>query len=241
MHFAKSKLLNLAVFKHSLKLDGGSQLPIKPFKDTIKNALSQLKVNQNQGISAAELVRKYTWMIDELTVIAWQHFYQHFGNSVDCELVAVGGYGRGELHPFSDVDLLVLLKNDDYEQAKELIENFLRFMWDIGLEIGHSVRSSKDCVKEARGDITIMTNLLEARHLAGNESLFKSVNEKIRGPRTWAPNKFFDGKFEEQEQRHAQYQGTAYSLEPNLKESPCLLYTSPSPRDQRGSRMPSSA
>ena len=220
MHFAKSKLLNLAVFKHSLKLDGGSQLPIKPFKDTIKNALSQLKVNQNQGISAAELVRKYTWMIDELTVIAWQHFYQHFGNSVDCELVAVGGYGRGELHPFSDVDLLVLLKNDDYEQAKELIENFLRFMWDIGLEIGHSVRSSKDCVKEARGDITIMTNLLEARHLAGNESLFKSVNEKIRGPRTWAPNKFFDGKFEEQEQRHAQYQGTAYSLEPNLKESP---------------------
>ena len=157
MHFAKSKLLNPAVFKHSLDLDGKTQLPIKPFKNTIKHALKQLKEHQNEGISAAELVKTYTWMIDELVVIAWQHHIQQFGNSINIELLAVGGYGRGELHPYSDVDLLLLLKNDDYDKAKELIENFLRFMWDIGLEIGHSVRSSKDCVKEARGDITIMT------------------------------------------------------------------------------------
>ena len=220
MHFAKSKLLNLAVFKHSLDLSNTEQLPIKPFKESIKNALNQLKTNQNQGISAAELVTKYTWFIDQLVIIAWEHYSQQFGDTINAELMAVGGYGRGELHPYSDVDLLILLKKDNYDQAQDLVENFLRFMWDIGLEIGHSVRSSKDCIKEARGDITIMTNMLEARHLCGNKELFKSVNDKIRGPRTWSPDKFFNGKFEEQEQRHAQYQGTAYSLEPNLKESP---------------------
>lgn len=221
MHFAKSKLLNPAVFKHSLALNADGSLPIKPFKDTIKGALAQLKINQNQGgVPASELVRKYTWMIDQLTLIAWNHHITQFGQSLDIELVAVGGYGRGELHPFSDVDLLILLKSDDYEQAKELIENFLRFMWDIGLEIGHSVRSIKDCIKEARGDITIMTNLLEARHLAGNGLLFNAVNEKIRSSKVWSPEKFFAGKYGEQEQRQEQYQGTAYSLEPNLKESP---------------------
>jgi len=220
MHFAKSKLLNVAVFKHSLALNDGDSLPIQPFKKTIKDALTQLKDHQNQGTSAAELVHKYTWMIDQLTILAWQHHVTQFGESIDAQLLAVGGYGRGELHPFSDVDLLILLDSDNYDDAKELVENFLRFMWDIGLEIGHSVRSIKDCVKEARGDITIMTNLLEARHLDGNEGLFKKVDKKIRNNRTWAPEKFFAGKYGEQEQRQEQYQGTAYSLEPNIKESP---------------------
>ena len=220
MHFAKNKLLNLAVFKHSLTVNADGSLPIAPFKQTIKSALEQLKTNQNQGISASELIRKYTWMIDQLTIIAWQHHIKEFGAEIEAELLAVGGYGRGELHPYSDVDLLILLKSETYDQAKPLIENFLRFMWDIGLEIGHSVRSVKDCIKEARGDITIMTNLLEARHLGGSERLFSRVDKKIRSSRSWSPDKFFSGKYEEQEQRHEQYQGTAYSLEPNIKESP---------------------
>jgi len=220
MHFAKSKLLKPALFKHALVINKDGSLPIQPFKKAIKDALEQLKSNQNQGVSAADLVDKYTWMIDQLTTIAWQHHVESFGKDIDAELVAVGGYGRGELHPYSDVDLLILLKKENYDSAQNLIENFLRFMWDIGLEIGHSVRSVKDCIKEARGDITIMTNLLEARHLDGNQSLLTSVDEKIRGPRTWAPDKFFAGKYGEQEQRQEQYQGTAYSLEPNIKESP---------------------
>jgi len=160
MHFAKSKLLNVAAFKHSLDLGSSDQLPIKPFKSTIKNALSQLKSNQNQGISAAELVSKYTWLIDQLVIIAWEHYLQQFGQSIDAELVGVGGYGRGELHPHSDVDLLILLKKDNYEQAKELIENFIRFMWDIGLDIGHSVRSCKDCISEARANFLSKKNVM---------------------------------------------------------------------------------
>ena len=218
MHFAKSKLLNPAVFKHSL--GEAKQLPIKPFKEAIKQGLSQLKEHQNEGISAADLISTYTWMIDQLVIIAWQHHQQQFDIQCDIELIAVGGYGRGELHPYSDVDLLILLRNNDYDAAKELVENFLRFLWDIGLEIGHSVRSIKDCVKEARADITVMTNLMEARHLAGVKELFETLDEKIRVNRIWSPDKFFNGKNEEQEQRHKQYQDTAYSLEPNLKESP---------------------
>ena len=222
MNFAKSKLLNPALFRNSLK--DAKQLPIAPFKAAIKNALVQLKEHQNDGASAALLLERYTWMIDELVTIVWnfhlqQHQTEHL-TSINVELLAVGGYGRGELHPFSDVDLLILLAEDEYEEAKEFVESFLRFLWDIGLEIGHSMRSVKDCVKEAKADITIMTNLLEARHLVGNKTLFEGVDQKIRAPRCWSPEKFFNGKVDEQVQRHAQYQDTAYSLEPNLKESP---------------------
>ncbi|MFT5572167.1 MAG: [protein-PII] uridylyltransferase [Cryomorphaceae bacterium] len=218
MHFTKSKLLNPSIFKH--QLGDALELPIKPFKQAIKNALEQLKAHQNTGTSAADLVGKYTWMIDQLVVIAWNHHQQHLYPDLDIELVAVGGYGRRELHPYSDVDLLILLPGDDYDAAQEMIESFLRFLWDIGLEIGHSVRSIKDCLKEARADLTIMTNLLEARHLAGDESLFVTLDSKLRGGRIWSPDKFFNGKYEEQLKRHAQYQDTAYSLEPNLKDSP---------------------
>ena len=218
MHFAKSKLLNPTLFKKSL--GDTSVLAIKPFKDVIKHGLAQLKEHQNNGVSAADLIEKYTWMIDKLVIIAWDHHCKHFSFDGEAELLAVGGYGRAELHPHSDVDLLILLADERYDEAKDLVENFLRFLWDIGLEIGHSVRSLKDCVKEAKADLTITTNLLEARHLAGAKTLFQELDEKVRAPRTWSPEKFFNGKVEEQDQRHAQYQDTAYSLEPNLKESP---------------------
>jgi len=222
VRLAQSKLLNVSVFKYQLEQDinKAGELPIAPFKETIKNALEQLRINQNQGVSAAELVTKYTWMIDELVVIAWEHYTADKGDDISAELLAVGGYGRGELHPFSDVDLLILLKENQYEEIKPYIEPFLRFLWDIGLEVGHSVRSSKDCIKEARSDITIMTNLMEGRHLDGDSDLFKTLDEKLRNGRIWSPDRFFSNKFEEQRQRHRQYQEYTYSLEPNIKENP---------------------
>lgn len=219
MHFAKSKLLNPAIFKHQLSNLSNSDLPIKPFKDKIRFALEHLQEHQNAGVSSADMIKNFTWMIDELVKIVWEH-YQPLAEQQTLALVAVGGYGRGELHPKSDVDLLILLGRSDYETAAEFIENFIRFLWDIGLEIGHSVRSIKDCVREARSDITIMTNLLEARHLSGQADLLSEVDGKIRGARIWSPNVFFNGKLEEQRARHRQYQDTAYSLEPNIKESP---------------------
>lgn len=218
MHFAKSRLFNRATFRHSIK--GAEVLPIAPFKSAIKKALIVLEEQQVQGASSSDLVGHYTWMIDQLLSIIWNHQRKTLNERVSIELVAVGGYGRAELHPYSDVDLLILLAKDQYDEAKEFVESFLRFLWDIGLDIGHSVRSIRDCVKEARGDVTIMTNLLEARHLAGDKGLFETLDDKIRAPRMWAPDKFYAAKKLEQEKRHAQYQDTAYSLEPNLKESP---------------------
>ncbi len=224
MRLAKSKLLNVGVFKSEIEkhLSEDKDLPLAPFKQTIKNALELLRSSQNQGVSAQELVEKYTWMIDQLVVIAWQHYTTDTDkeHDISVELLAVGGYGRAELHPFSDVDLLILLKDNLYDEIKATLEPFLRFLWDIGLEVGHSVRSSKDCLKEARGDITIMTNLLEARHLSGDQELFVSLNDKLRNGRVWSPDRFFNSKFEEQRLRHNQYKGYTYSLEPNIKESP---------------------
>ncbi|MEM7358704.1 MAG: [protein-PII] uridylyltransferase [Pseudomonadota bacterium] len=217
MHFAKSKLLNPAVFRLSLEK---SKSPIQLFKQTIKNALEQLKQYQLEGTSAAESVEKYTWMIDELLCIAWQRHCQALKDEIDIELIAVGGYGRSELHPYSDVDLLILLRDNHYDEAAACIEEFLRFLWDIGLDIGHSVRSLKDCLKEARGDITTMTNLMEARHLDGDPSLLKNLDEKLRSGRIWPADKYYVEKLQEQQNRHAQFQDTAYSLEPNIKESP---------------------
>lgn len=214
MHLPKSKLLRSAPLRQALAT-GEQTIPV--FKAAIKNAHEQLNQVQAQGISAAQLVEKYTWVIDKLVVMAWKHFCK---NEEAAALVAVGGYGRYELHPHSDVDLLVLLKKDNYQELQPAIEPFLRFLWDVGLEIGHSVRSIRDCIKEARSDVTTMTNLLESRHLSGNEDLVDQLDDKLRGGRLWSSDKFYAAKFAEQEERHAAHQDTAYSLEPNIKESP---------------------
>ncbi len=222
MHFAKSKILNVSAFKarvqNSLQANG---IPtIEPFKSALKAALGQLQLHQNQGISAAELINKFTWAVDRLVIESWKTHTKAFDCADALELLAVGGYGRGELHPYSDVDLLLLRDEKTDENVDQCIEHFLRFLWDIGMDVGHSVRTIKDCSKEARADVTVMTNLLEARSLFGGDQRFKLVDEQIRKGRIWPSDKFFNAKVEEQEGRHTQHQGSAYSLEPNIKDSP---------------------
>src|SRR5204862_3067730 len=133
-------------------------------------------------------------------------------------LVATGGYGRGELYPCSDIDLLVLLAADPTEVEQAALERLIGTMWDIGLEIGHSVRTVPGCVEAAAGDVTIATTLLEARHLAGSKALFHKLERELATRRDAAA--FFRTKKLEQEQRHAKHQDSAYALEPNLKEAP---------------------
>ncbi|MEO0369773.1 MAG: nucleotidyltransferase domain-containing protein, partial [Pseudomonadota bacterium] len=222
MHFAKSKILNVASFKQQVSdsTDDDGLPSIEPFKQALKHAHLQLTLNQNQGVSAADLIEKFTWMIDQLVIESWHKHTHAFDTQQELELVAVGGYGRGELHPHSDVDLLLLTEKVDQPQVTECLEHFLRFLWDIGLDVGHSVRSVKDCIKEAKADVTIMTNLLEGRQLAGDAGLFEQVDVGIRVNKIWPAEKFFAAKVAEQEQRHSQQQDSAYSLEPNLKDSP---------------------
>src|SRR5690606_26776370 len=127
------------------------------------DALLQQRFVANEPIEA--LVRDRARIIDDVIVTCWRHFARRIAGVAD--LVAVGGYGRGELHPQPDIDLLVLLDDASNRATDEPISRFLTYLWDIGLEVGHSVRSLEDCETQARGDVTILTALMETRLLDG--------------------------------------------------------------------------
>jgi [protein-PII] uridylyltransferase len=133
-------------------------------------------------------------------------------------LVAVGGYGRRELFPYSDIDIMLLLDREPGSDEKGKLEALVGLFWDIGLDIGHSVRTIEACVDAARGDITVQTTLLEARLICGNRTLFDHLVSTMRA--TLDSPAFFEAKRLEQEHRHAKHQDTPYALEPNLKEAP---------------------
>ena len=117
--------------------------------------------------------------------------------------MAVGGYGRGELHPCSDIDIMVLLPKSDSADWQPDIERFLTFLWDIGLEVGHSVRSIDDCQRESLADIGVATTLFEARLLAGPEPLFAGMRRALAPDRLWSSQDFFEAKVKEQAERHS--------------------------------------
>ncbi len=133
-------------------------------------------------------------------------------------LVAVGGYGRKELFPWSDIDLLILLADAPDEATTAAIEKLVGLLWDIGLEVGHSVRTLDECLSEAGRDLTVQTNLLESRRLTGNGRLYREF--RARFMTSMDARQFFEGKLAEQEQRHARYNDSTAQLEPNIKESP---------------------
>ncbi len=133
-------------------------------------------------------------------------------------LVAVGGYGRGEMYPQSDVDVLILLGDDLPESELARLEPLIGLFWDVGLPIGHSVRRLGECLKESAGDITIQTNLMEARLVAGHPALFQQMQEGLEA--NLKPAEFYQAKALEQKARHGRHADVALLLEPNLKESP---------------------
>ncbi len=133
-------------------------------------------------------------------------------------LAAVGGYGRGELFPGSDVDVLMLIPSEPTTGQQAKLESWVQACWDAGLEIGHSVRTIEACLAEADADITVETNLLEARFLWGSSTLFDDFGRRFLA--RFDAQRFFDGKMAEQKARHARFDDSAYKLEPNLKDSP---------------------
>ena len=133
-------------------------------------------------------------------------------------LLAVGGYGRGELYPYSDVDVLVLLAEPETEPVREAVGAFITACWDVGLEIGSSVRTVEDCVREAQADVTVQTALLESRLLTGPRKLYQAFSRDTAA--ALDPAAFYRAKQLEMRQRHVKYEDTPYSLEPNCKESP---------------------
>lgn len=187
------------------------------FRQALAEANERLKAEFLAGTPVEELVAARAALLDHLLTRA---FHLHFSNFGNLALVAVGGYGRGELHPYSDIDVLVLVDEDALTVLREPLERFVLFLWDLGLEIGHSVRTVEECVQEATKDITVATNLMESRLLAGAERLHHAMREATGPERLWPSREFFEAKWQEQIERHRKFHDTAYNLEPNVKEGP---------------------
>ena len=197
----------------------GDMTAVGPFREALRQAGDKLSERFKRNEPIEDLVRARAFdIIDQIILSAWRHFAEELLTRVD--LVAVGGYGRGELHPQSDIDLLVLLDTRIENNADESIGRFLTFLWDIGLEVGHSVRTLDDCEAQARGDVTVLTTLMETRLLDGPGLLFAELPTRIGTGQMWPSADFFHAKVEEQIARHGRYHDTAYNLEPNVKGSP---------------------
>jgi [protein-PII] uridylyltransferase len=189
-------------------------LPTERHRAALAAARQELKEKYPRAPNPAGLLRAHTRLVDRTVRQLWREF----SLPRSAALVATGGYGRGELFPCSDVDLLVLLPGALAPAVRERLESLIGTFWDIGLDIGHSVRTVAECAEAAANDVTVCTTLLEARLLAGSRRLFGRLTETIAAG--LHPASFFEAKKLEQEQRHAKHQDTAYALEPNLKEAP---------------------
>jgi [protein-PII] uridylyltransferase len=155
--------------------------------------------------------------VDRIVVAAWT---RSFSGAPGLALVATGGYGRGELFPYSDVDLLVLAEAESQRDQREAIERWFALLWDIGLAPGHAVRSVAQCVEAARADVTVATAILEARPLVGDSAALTRLLVAMRVPDLWPAEQFLEAKRAEWRSRHLRFNDTAYSLEPNIKDGP---------------------
>ena len=191
---------------------------IRLFRQALEAGDRELQQRFSADEPVEQLVRDRARLIDIALVRAWR---MHLGEAHErLALVAVGGYGRGELHPCSDIDVMVLEPDGDGAHWRDRVAAFLAFLWDIGLEVGSSVRTVNDCVREAEADVTVVTTLMESRLLDGPPALFESMQAATGPDRLWPTRDFFEAKLAEQVARHHRYHDTAQNLEPNLKGSP---------------------
>ena len=199
-----------------LRADAGK--PVLAFRNTLTWGRERLSGLFHEGTPADSLVHARAHLVDEVLCEAWQQFLPEPATGLS--LIAVGGYGRGELLPHSDIDLLVLHDERSLESNKTRLEQFFAFLWDIGLDVGSSVRTVAQCAELASGDVTVITNLMESRPLAGDNQLYAALQDAMTPEHMWPVDMFFRAKLAEQQARHAKYDDSAYKLEPNVKESP---------------------
>jgi len=188
------------------------------YRSALKAADDNLFERFERGEPVSRLVRIRALLMDHLLLSLWSKHRLAADPAV--ALVAVGGYGRGDLHPHSDVDILILLDGELTDAQSADLSQFVTELWDTGLEIGHSVRSVAQCRDEAVKDLSVATTLMESRLLAGPAELYARLNAEIAADRIWPSREFFQAKRKEQIERHHRYDDTAYKLEPNVKGSP---------------------
>lgn len=189
----------------------------------IKQNIERVKDYLHQQYQQNAYIRDLIWaradFVDALLSAVWQLF--DWGGNDAVTLIAVGGYGRGELHPHSDIDLLILLEDDaNLKALQQQISEFITLLWDTSLDIGHSVRTIDQCKQEAERDITIVTNLMESRALTGNKAIYQAMMERVSPEHMWPSKRFFRSKWDEQIERHRKHGNSEYKLEANIKKSP---------------------
>lgn len=195
--------------------------PVVAARELLKERYNADAEAFRQGADVRALVHSRSGTLDTVLALIWNRYA--FAASADVSLVAVGGYGRGELHPHSDIDLLILTRNGIEEAWQEDLGAFVTLLWDLKLDIGHSVRSIRESMDAAREDVTILTNLLETRTIAGPDDLRDELSHKVYSDAISSDRDYFIAKREEQKRRHTKYGDTEYNLEPNVKGSPGAL------------------
>jgi [protein-PII] uridylyltransferase len=191
---------------------------LQRFKSYIQQKSLELHQKFDPQQSVGVLLQERSEVIDEILTSAWQYFLSN--QAEKHSLIAVGGYGRQELFPHSDIDIQILTDSHDDPIVQERVTNFSIFLWDIGLKPGLSVRTVEECASEAIDDQTVMTCLLENRLLTGSIDLYQELKRAISPDKIWPSERFFAAKMVELQKRHTKYHGTAYNLEPNIKEGP---------------------
>ncbi|HEY9100698.1 [protein-PII] uridylyltransferase [Chitinimonas sp.] len=187
---------------------------IPDLRRQLQTARAALYEGYHDPEQAAALVEADALLVDQFLLARWQEL------QIDpaVALIAVGGYGRGQLFPCSDIDLLMLLPEDSSQATLDKLQDLIGLLWDLGLEVGHSVRTIAECIEEAGKDITVQTTLLETRLLAGSTAAYAELVRTVFA--RLDPRTFFEAKLLEQQQRHERYQGSVNKLEPNVKEAP---------------------
>ena len=212
-------MTSLKKFVHS-KLDNISTLEAEDTLSLLKQIFPRIDTILDEAYECDQPIQRLLHLrailLDKVLVNLWGKA----GFDSNFALVATGGYGRGELHPHSDIDLLILYRKRLTKKQTHILQTFLTLLWDMGLHVGHSVRTPANCEQEAKSDITIVTCLMEARLLSGNQTLYRDLIRRMQPDRIWSCKNFFAAKYEEQQQRYQKFADTAYNVEPNIKECP---------------------
>ena len=197
---------------------------LKIFREALKAGREEVKQRFEQKTSGTVVVKAHCYLIDQIVLLLYRHVNEFLypaslTKGKHLSLVAVGGYGRGELAPHSDVDLLFLMPHKKTAHTEKIVRSILYFLWDLNIKVGQSVRTVNECIKAAQGDITISTSLLEGRYLIGDERLYRALHVYYeRNIQSRMKTEFIEQKLAERRIRHSKQGVSRYTLEPNIKD-----------------------
>ncbi len=187
----------------------------------LKTLLTDFNLRQKTDFATTEvipLLHQRSRFYDDLLQLLWRQY--GFADRADLALLAVGGYGRKEMFPLSDLDILVLTANPITENDRSRLNEMFNLLWDSKLQVGASIRTIEECIDIGKKEISVATNMLESRCIFGNEKLWQTLMENLYHSDFWKLEDFFQAKIAEKEERYARYNNTSYNLEPDLKHSP---------------------